>query len=420
MARKKQQEEVSASLEIEDIIKGLSSTEAFTSTEVLTTRKKVRTPCEIFNCLSGGGTPYGTVAGSFGAPGGGKSTMAYITGGYFLNQEPNGFLIIVDSESSADPNRLEELGVDPKRVIRILPSSIYDGFDKLIDLFKVFEKKQEVLNIKIPLYIVWDTMTKGRSEDSEVSSRMDAKNRARVIKSRMNDLIPWLDKLDVVMNNLSQVIITVDKYGNAKQESSGGVALKHDEHLRFYIEPDKHHYDDFGVETYTISYLTLDKTKISPRMVRIPLYLDVTKGGIIDEHKSVLYFFYDKGLFVPRGSFYNFGPLIEQLGSLGVPYYDYFVANFSGNYRFNDMLEGLQATPILYGLLRLAFMDIIGNTYALQKVVMRPYYDKICNELSELGVPIYRIEAPVDTQVEPTEEVSNDTANTDEEIEDNE
>lgn len=225
MVRKRKDQEVNDSLDINDIISGLESVETLTSSTVLTNRKKVRTPCEIVNCLLGGGIPYGTIAGSFGGPGGGKSTMAYITAGYFLKQEERGFVIIVDSELSADKTRLEELGVDTSRVIRITPSSIMNGFDKLIELFNVIYKKQELLGTKIPLYVVWDTITKGRSEDSEVSSRMDAKNRARVIKSRMSDISPWLEKLDLVMNNLSQVIVTVDKYGNAKNESGGGIGL---------------------------------------------------------------------------------------------------------------------------------------------------------------------------------------------------
>lgn len=192
--------------------------------------------------------------------------------------------------------------------------------------------------------------------------------------------------------------------------------VKHDEHIRFYVEPGKHNYDDMGVEVSTTSYLTLDKTKISPRVLKIPLYLDITKGGIIDEYKSLLLLFYEKGYFSSRGSYFNFDNLISVLEPINPPYLEYFKNNFGGSYRWNNMINGLEHTPILYGLLRLSYIDIIGATYSLQKEVMKSYYEKIKNELIDLGVVFAVLDYKEDTEesVDPQEDITDDT-NTDEE-----
>lgn len=164
----------------------------------------------------------------------------------------------------------------------------------------------------------------------------------------------------------------------------------------------------------TVSYLTLDKTKISPRVLKIPLYLDITKGGIIDEYKSLLYLFYEQGYFSARGSYFNFNNLISALEPINPPYLEYFKLNFGGSFRWNDMLNGLENTPILYGLLRLAYIDIIGSSYSLQKEVMKSYYEKIKNELIGLGVVFAVLDYKEDTEgteesVDPQENITEDS-----------
>jgi RecA/RadA recombinase len=225
MAKKDKDIQVDDSLDLQSIIKGLDGIDPLVTSEVLTTRKRIRSKVEILNCLLGGGRPYGSVTGSFGPPAGGKSTEAYESAAEFLKQEPDGIVVIIDQEASADPNRLEFLGVTPERVLRVKSDSINTGFDRLLDLLKVIEQKQVVTKKRIPIFVVWDTISKGKAEDEEVASRMDARNRARVIKSRMNDLNPWLDKVDIILVLLNQVILGTDSYGNATVAAGGGVGL---------------------------------------------------------------------------------------------------------------------------------------------------------------------------------------------------
>lgn len=217
---------VSESLDINDIAREFGEgIEVLVDTKLLSTRKRVRSRIEILNCLLGGGIPYGTIVGSFGPPSGGKSTESYESAAEFLKIESNGFVVILDMESSADPSRVTALGVDSSRVLRIKPSSIDNGFNELIKLLKLLKEKENVTGTKIPIFVIWDTISKGRAEDNETASRMDARNRARVIKSRMSDILPLTETMDITLRLLNQVIVEVDMYGNAKQNAGGGVGL---------------------------------------------------------------------------------------------------------------------------------------------------------------------------------------------------
>ena len=337
MAKKEKQNEMDASLDLDSIIKGIDGATVLYENHILNTRGKVRSKIEILNCLLGGGRPYGSITGSFGPPTGGKSTEAYESAAEFLRQEPDGIVIILDQESSADPSRLEFLGLNTHRSIRVKSESIDSGFDKLLELIDVVDKKQKIVNKKIPIFVVWDTITKGKSEDDEEASRMGARNRARVIKSRMNDLNPWLDKIDVILILLNQVILGSDMYGNETVNAGGGVGLKHDEHLRLYINKKKTKYDDLtGMATQDFSTIALDKTKLSPKINNIPVVFDVINGGRIDEEYSFLLFFEERKLFLAAGGWWHITPIIEM--SSEKPYYDY-LSSFSGNKRYDDWVN---------------------------------------------------------------------------------
>ena len=210
---------------ISDILGKIGNVEVLEKSEVLTTRKKVKTPSEVFNILFGGGIPFGTIVGLYGPPGSGKSTLAYGTASEFQRTTENGIVVILDVENSADPNRLGILGIDTAAVVRMVPSSINNGFDQLFE-FVAKLKKNTPKGQNYPLVIIWDTISKGMAEEGEEPSRMNAMNRARVIKSRMGELVDLVGEHDIVAFLLNQVVMETDRYGNKKMGAGGGVALR--------------------------------------------------------------------------------------------------------------------------------------------------------------------------------------------------
>ena len=373
--------EVSDSLDISSFFSGIDGVSVLTDAEILNTRKKIRSKVEILNCLLGGGRPYGSITGSFGPPSGGKSTEAYEAAAEFLRVEPDGVVVILDQEASADPSRINYLGVDSSRVLRIKSESINTGFTRLIQLLDNVHTKQIKTKKRIPIFVVWDTITKGKAEDDEDASRMGARNRARVIKARMNDLNPWLDKVDVILILLNQVIQSQDKYGNEIIGAGGGVGLRHDEHLRLYLKKGKTNYDETGMAISDMSSLDLDKTKLSPKMRDIPLIFDVIHGGRIDEELSFLTYFQDHEYLKSVGGWWNIHPILDM--TIGRPYANY-LQTFSGNKRIGDWIEIVKTDRMFYLALRLTFMDIIGGKYELQRLVMEPYYTQLLTEFTAL------------------------------------
>ena len=138
--------------------------------QVLNSRNKVRTPIEVLNCLLGGGLPFGTVATSYGPPKVGKSTWMYQMMGIFQKDYPNGIAVIIDSEASADNDRIAYLGVDPNKLLRLPASSIETGF---LALLKMLENKSKNESLKdVPVFVIWDTISKGLAQDNSTQSRI--------------------------------------------------------------------------------------------------------------------------------------------------------------------------------------------------------------------------------------------------------
>ena len=136
MGRRKRGEENQQTFD--NAIEALTAGTSFQlGTQVLNSRNKVRTPVEVLNCILGGGLPFGTIAQSYGPPKVGKSTWMYQMMGIFQKQYPDGIAFIIDNEASADDDRLEILGVDKSRVLRLPASSIESGFLTLLKLWRI-------------------------------------------------------------------------------------------------------------------------------------------------------------------------------------------------------------------------------------------------------------------------------------------
>lgn len=341
--------------------------------EILTSCKlRTQTPIEVLNILLGGGLPLSGVYHTWGLPKGGKSTWLYQSMGMFQKQYPNGVCCIVDTESSADSNRLRALGIDhPELVLRLPTTSIESGF---VDLMKVVANKQSKPELKeVPLFIIWDTISRGMATDDSKQSRMNAQDRARVIKNYMPQLCSEVEKQPFILGLINQVIQSTDAYGNVKLSSGGGVALQHDNHLSLKIMPKGEEAEGSFVFS-KLSLMSIDKSKISPEIRNIPIRIDVTKGGVIDIKASFLDFCCDcVPLFSNSGGWYSITDRFHK--SLGD--YSGMLEQFVKKYRLNDLRKRFCADETFYNLARLAIANSLSSMYSLQKEIIKDYKDSI-------------------------------------------
>lgn len=363
---------------LNDIIESLASGTNFklsSKSEVLTTRKKVPTPLEVINCLLGGGIPFGTIYQSYGEPKTGKSTWSYQTMGIFQKLYPNGVAVVIDNEASADSERLEYLGVDTSKVLRLPSTSIESGF---LSLLKLLDNKKKIEQLKdVPVFVIWDTISKGLAQDNSTQSRMNAQDRARIIKNYMSPVLTEIEKQDFILCLLNQVIFKTDKYGNTKTDSGGGIALKHDVHLSTKLS--------LGGDTYNGNYivsrsskLNIDKSKLGPEFYGIDVVIDITAGGMIDTVKSFVDYLINSDMITQAKGWYKLDNLIEtyKLHPISKILNDY-----NRSYRYDPLVEAVANNKIFYEALKLALTMKIEGIYKLQSLVMKPYKEERINNI---------------------------------------
>ena len=343
--------------------------------KVLTTRQKVRTPVEILNCLLGGGIPFGTVLQAYGPPKSSKSTWLYQMMGIFQKEYPEGIAVVVDTEASGDTERLSFLGVDTSRILRLPATSIETGF---LSLLKMLDNKSKNEKLKdTPVFVIWDSISKGLAQENSTQSRMNAQDRARIIKNYMSPMMAEIEKHNFVLCLINQAIYSTDRYGNRKLDAGGGVALKHDVHLSVKLELSSDYTEGSFLITRT-SKMAIDKSKISPEIWDIPVVLDIREGGKIDEVLSLIEYFLWNGWITQTSGWYTFDTVADM--NKDNPFYP-ILANYSKKRRYNDMVQLVRDTPELYLALRYTFIKHLASIYKLQAKVMYEYQDKITAEL---------------------------------------
>ena len=343
--------------------------------KVLTTRQKVRTPVEILNCLLGGGIPFGTVLQAYGPPKSSKSTWLYQMMGIFQKEYPEGIAVVVDTEASGDTERISFLGVDTSRILRLPATSIETGF---LSLLKMLDNKSKNEKLKdTPVFVIWDSISKGLAQEDSRQSRMNAQDRARIIKNYMSPMMAEIEKHNFVLCLINQAIYSTDRYGNRKLDAGGGVALKHDVHLSVKIELSSDYTEGSFLITRT-SKMAIDKSKISPEIWDIPVVLDIREGGKIDEVLSLIEYFLWNGWITQTSGWYTFDTVADM--NKDNPFYP-ILANYSKKRRYNDMVQLVRDTPELYLALRYTFIKHLASIYKLQAKVMYEYQDKITAEL---------------------------------------
>lgn len=378
MARKKADSSAPAAEAFDNILEGLAKGTDFklsSNSSVLTERPKVRTPIEALNCILGGGLPFGTVAQSYGPPKVGKSTWMYQMLGIFQKTYPNGVAMVIDMEASADGDRIQYLGVDTSKLLRLPATSIESGF---LQLMKVLENKQQHEQLKnVPVFVIWDTISKGLAQDGSTQSRMNAMDRARVIKNYMSPVMAEIEKQDFILCLLNQVIFNVDSYGNRKMDSGGGIALKHDVHFSTRITSSS---DDWNgnFKLRTRSKIDIDKSKLGPEIWGIPMVIDNQEGGIIDEVMSFVDYLVNLGFITNAKGWYNFNDLLER--EKLHPFYQTIYEN-NKSYRYDEIVNMFKENKLMYDIMRYMLMEFLADMYKLQGKVMKSYKEECLQEI---------------------------------------
>lgn len=363
--------------------------EVMTDTRLLTGRRKVRTPIEVLNCLLGGGFPLGIIAHCYGEPRGGKSTLFYQTMGIFQKQYPDGIAVIIDMESSADPNRLKALGVDYDEVVRLPATSIENGFLALMKLLK--NKEDNPLLKEVPIFVIWDTISKGLATDNQAQSRVAAMDRARIIKNYMGELQKSIEKHDFFLGLINQIIYKTDFYGNTKVSAGGGIALQHDNQISLFVELNGDTYNDYNMLVKRYGKIWIDKSKISPEMSEIMYHMDVTNGAYILERDSFIDTMINTGFIDSGKAWVKLKRTYEHEFSddLVKEIMNSYDMNLDKSWRQGDFFEEFVNNNVLYTIMQHMYMNMIESQFKLQAEVIREYHLSVLSKLKDFCTDIW-------------------------------
>jgi len=128
------------------------------------------------------------------------------------------------------------------------------------------------------------------------------------------------------------------------------------------------------------SKLSLQKCRMSPKLSDIPVYIDATNGGRIDEIKSFYEYLINIEL-IKTGSWYKFGDYVLEMinrypcleGSQLMTYVD-------KNIRKDDMMQLFYDDPELLKFFEVAVINYIDDVYPGQAEINMGYANQLMNE----------------------------------------
>ena len=354
---------------------------------LMNSRIKVHTPLYVLNCIFGGGIPLGIMAEVSGEPGSGKSTFLYQCMGNYQKQYPNGVPVILDMEGSMDSSRLHTLGVDTNRVLRLPATSMENAFSSMFTMFNKLEKLYET-NKDISTFMVYDSIGAGGTDKQ--AEAVEAGENAfgagammspqRIVKQNLSAMLPYMEKLPAFVAFVNQVFTQINSYGMASVKSGGGFGLKHFTSAHLMFSRPKDEVNKQGFLLGSNSKLTLQKCRMSPKLSDIPVYIDATNGGRIDEIKSFYEYLINVEL-IKTGSWYKLGDYVKEMIDRYPCLAESRLMNYvDKNIRKDDMMQLFYDDEALLKFFEIAVINYICDIYPGQAEIAMDYAVQLMNE----------------------------------------
>jgi DNA repair protein RadA len=201
---------------------------------------KISTGSEVFNEMMGGGFETAAITEVFSEFGGGKTQIGHILSVNMLKQDPDSYVVYIDTENTFRPERIAQLakaiGLDPTQVLKkIKVAKAYNSDHQMLLAEKVSELiKGDGLNIK--LVVVDSLMSHFRAEyvgRGTLADRQQKLNRHMHVLARLADT----NNLCVYVTN--QVMSKPDQFFGDPTTAVGGHIVGHASTFRIYLRKGK-------------------------------------------------------------------------------------------------------------------------------------------------------------------------------------
>lgn len=381
-------------MSILDKIKGATKFEALgtDSVKTFTNRGYVTTPLKALDTLIGGGIPFGTVVDLFGPSRSGKSSYGYEIIGHFQREYPEGLVVIIDSESSIDGKRLNALGVDltKENVLVLKGPTMEEGYKQILEVLKTI--KDEKPKNRVPVIFMWDSLSNSPTEAQRSKENVTGGGIAeapRVNKEYLKILNTYLDEVDAIIFLMNQVSAKIGMFVGSGWNEAGGNALQHGVHYKLEFNGSKQGFEN-GIAVNSFGEVKIAKNKIGPVTQWFEFTVDVTKGGVIDQARSMVQWMTQYTMEKVRGNTFYILPKVFEKYPRFHQYLSKIAPKYTGKFLWDSFVELLRDDTASGGLLMdylvLIWADIISERYTLQADVISPLRNRILERIEKFVI----------------------------------
>ena len=193
-----------------------------------------------FNELLGGGFETGAIIEAFGEYGSGKTQIAHVLAVNTIKQEPNSYVVFIDTENTFRPERIIEIakgaGVDPNKVLKnIMVARAYNSdhqmllAEKVEDIIKKDDKKVRT--------VIVDSLT--AHFRAEFVGRGTLAERQQKLNRHMHTLLKLADVHNICVYVTNQVMAKPDMFFGDPTQAIGGHIVAHASTFRMYLRKGK-------------------------------------------------------------------------------------------------------------------------------------------------------------------------------------
>lgn len=142
-------------------------------------KEYIPTGFHMLDSILGGGWPVGRASEVFGPEGCGKTALAHRA--IKACQDAGGIAALIDAECALDEDKMQQLGIDPDRLIYCTPKHIEQTWDAIWEIIATLEKQPPVA----PVLIVWDSIAASVPKD-ELDDKTTEKSHVGLVARSMS------------------------------------------------------------------------------------------------------------------------------------------------------------------------------------------------------------------------------------------
>ncbi len=210
-----------------------------TGEEILAKRaiiNKIRSGCDGFDNLLGGGIETGAITECYGEFGSGKTQIGHILCVKLLESDPDAIAVYIDSENTFRPERIQQLaegaGINPDDALkRIMVARAYNSDHQMLLAEKVDELVRDK-GLKVKLVVV-DSLTSHFR--AEFIGRGTLSERQQKLNKHMHILLKLSDTFNLAVYVTNQVMAKPDQFFGDPTTAIGGHIVAHASTFRIYL-----------------------------------------------------------------------------------------------------------------------------------------------------------------------------------------